>query len=88
MASTSSAAASSGARYGGVSRDYSNGRRVVTLLTAGKLIDQGEQQSGGRTVRRLVRDDGLRRLDDGAVHRVVRAVEDDQGVRAVALVGR
>ena len=33
-----------------------------SLLTAGKLIDQGEQQSGGRTVRRLVRDDGLRRL--------------------------
>ena len=76
---------------GGVARNYSNGRLVVTtgykdytpqtrlptifsqnggdpdadlrsLLTAGKLIDQGEMQAGGRTVRRLVRDDGLRRL--------------------------
>jgi hypothetical protein len=33
-----------------------------SLLTSGKLADAGEQQVGGRTVRRLVRDDGLRRF--------------------------
>jgi hypothetical protein len=33
-----------------------------SLLMAGKLTDQGEQQAGGRTVRRLSRDDGVRKL--------------------------
>jgi hypothetical protein len=32
------------------------------LLTSGKLKDAGEQQSGGRTVRRLTKDDGLRSI--------------------------
>jgi hypothetical protein len=32
------------------------------LLTSGKLRDEGEQQAGGRTVRRLVGEDGLRRM--------------------------
>jgi hypothetical protein len=32
------------------------------LLMAGKLTDRGEQQAGGRTVRRLSRDDGVRKL--------------------------
>jgi hypothetical protein len=32
------------------------------LLTSGKLTDEGEQQSGGRTVRRLTKDDGLRKM--------------------------
>jgi hypothetical protein len=32
------------------------------LLTSGKLKDEGEQQAGGRTVRRLTKQDGLRTM--------------------------